>query len=103
MARSSLHIVRMRHRHHVGIQTGHDPKRSDKDECHYQNAEGKGEYVVGVVRRAAYVKKEDEMDSHLCDGEDGKKHGNTGRPHQIVPATPKDASVSGLPLLGDPS
>src|SRR5271156_4356584 len=79
----SLHLEQVVHRHHVRIQMAHDPERTRNDERDDEDAEGKRQHVVGIVRTGTDVQKEYQVNSHLRDGEYGQSGRYSRRPQQI--------------------
>jgi hypothetical protein len=71
-----------RHRHHV-VEVGHDPDRAGDDEKDDQQTEGKGQNIVRVIRPAAQMQKEDEVDADLREGEYNQPNRYARRPQQI--------------------
>jgi hypothetical protein len=65
---------------HVRIEIGHDPERAADDEHGDEDAEGKREHVVGVVRPGTDMQEEHQVNPHLGDGEHGKPGRHARRP-----------------------
>ena len=65
MVQSSLHMYEIAHWYHVVIKIGHDPQRTKDHEADDQNAEGKRQNVIRVVRGCGDVKEKHQMDSRL--------------------------------------
>src|SRR5215204_4695543 len=79
---SALHLHDLIDGHHVVIHMCHDPERTGDDQKNDQQPEGKRQNVVDVVRTGRDVEKEDEVNAHLRDRENGERDGNARLPDQ---------------------
>jgi hypothetical protein len=60
---------------HIRIEIGHDPQRPADDQGDDQDAEGKRDHIVGIVRPGTDVQEKYQVNPHLRDGEHGKPGG----------------------------
>ena len=69
-----------RQRHRVGIQVSHDPEGAGDDEKDDQHPEGEGQDIVRVIRPAAQMQKENEVNADLRQSEHDQAHRYSGGP-----------------------
>jgi len=67
---------------HAVVQIPHDPKRPSGDQGYDEHAKRQRQHVVGVVRSGGDVQEEDQVNTHLRDGEHGEAERDAGRPEQ---------------------